>query len=266
MKNVKVVGLITLLAALACVPGGARNQKLGKAARGAIVSLNPAERTVALGSVGAFLVDTAAQILVNGRPSNLNDLAVGMASTLVLDRGGSRVLKVMARDPLPGEVLRGSTFDLNDSDKGRGRGAIPGTVVGVGSHTITIDGQGNKPVTTIFVSDDARIHVNGTQARLWDIREGMQATLVLDRSRSQAVKIMAHDTHGRNVNSEDRGQGQGTPRRLTTENGTMMMRMKWRKRKIMVVNTERDMVTDTMTRIDRFLSHDHRTDRLTGSD
>ncbi|NCO34793.1 MAG: hypothetical protein AUJ92_15880 [Armatimonadetes bacterium CG2_30_59_28] len=167
-----------------------------------------------------------AAIKVNGGTGSLHDVKTGMKATVTLDPNRDVAVKIQANtsNELPeeegtGEKGKGhdkaARLDKPDKNEGLGRRAIPGIVVGVGTHTIILNQHGSVPAKTLQVADNADIRVNGTKANLREVKEGMNATVILDYNRDVAVKIQANAHPAPNTgkvkpereNKGDKGKG-----------------------------------------------------------
>lgn len=61
------------------------------------------------------------------------------------------------------------------------------------SVTIDMKKKDKKESMTVTVADDAKIKVNGKDAKLADVKAGMSATLVLSDDGKMAKEVSAHD-------------------------------------------------------------------------
>lgn len=231
MKMIMKAGVLLLLTGILLMPAIGSHLRSGKQVKGIVTGVGA--DTISINEYGSRPVRTVrvandADIKVNGGRGSLYDIKIGMKATVSLDQNRDVAVKIQANtnNAQPEEIGKGKKGKGHDkaakSDKpgkgeGLGRRAIPGVVVGVGANTITLDQHGSQPEKTIRVADDAVIRVNGINAHLWDVREGMNATVILDYNRDVAVKIQANAHPASNTgkakpdgeNKGEKGKGHG---------------------------------------------------------
>jgi ferric-dicitrate binding protein FerR (iron transport regulator) len=155
----------------------------GQRAGGEVTKVDADKNTIAIKTEGddrEFSVSKDARITIDGKAGKLADIKSGTRVMLVLDRDGKTATAV---------TVGGD----RDGEKGRPRPTrIQGKVKGAekSDSTITLFGKGDNPDDQLFmVAKDAKITIDGKPAKLEDIKENMNAILILSEDKKSVKEI-----------------------------------------------------------------------------